>query len=121
MKTRKKQIQKLFLKENDVVQVISGKDKGKQGKILKVDKKNMRVYVEGVAMQHKHQKPTKKDQKGQIREKEGSIHYSNILLYNSKTKKGERVCMMGEKKEKKRVFISEKKVEKKVEKKYVNK
>lgn len=104
---KKEKKMKFLLKENDLVQVISGKDKGKQGKIIKINKKKERVFIEGIAMQHKHQKPTQRNQKGQIREKEGSIHYSNILLYNPKTKKGERVCIVGEKKNKKRIFISE--------------
>ena len=91
------------------MQVISGKSKGKQGKILKIDKTKMRVVVEGAALQQKHQKPNQKNQKGTIKKKEGFIHYSNVLLYNSKSKKGERVCMEGKKKEKKRIFVSERK------------
>ena len=107
MKTKIKKRRKFFLKHDDLVQVISGKDRGKNGKILKIDKKNDRLYVEGIALQQKHQKPTQKNQKGKMVKKEGAIHYSNVLLYNAKTKKGERICIEGVAKNKKRIFVSE--------------
>ena len=99
---------KFLLKQGDLVQVIAGKDKGKTGKILKKKKKKNRVFVEGASIQQKHQKPTQQGSKGKIIKKEGPIHYSNVLLYSDKSKKGERICTVGEGKNKKRVFISEK-------------
>ena len=49
---------KFLLKQGDLVQVIAGKDKGKTGKILRIEKKKNRVFVEGASIQQKHQKPT---------------------------------------------------------------
>ncbi|WP_352400091.1 50S ribosomal protein L24 [Anaerotignum sp.] len=75
----------LKLKSGDKVVVITGKDKGKQGKILAVDKKNNRVLVEGVNMISKHTKPNVKNQQGGIIKKEGYIDASNVMyLHNGK-------------------------------------
>lgn len=75
----------LKLKSGDKVVVMTGKDKGKQGKIVAVDKKNNRVLVEGVNMISKHTKPNMKDQQGGIIKKEGFIHASNVMyLHNGK-------------------------------------
>lgn len=75
----------LKLKSGDKVVVITGKDKGKEGKILAVDKKNNRVLVEGVNMISKHTKPNMKNQQGGIIKKEGYIHASNVMyLHNGK-------------------------------------
>ena len=99
---------KFLLKQGDKVQIIAGKDKGKTGKILRIERKKNRVFIEGAAIQQKHQKPTQQGQKGKIVKKVGPIHYSNVLLYSDKSKKGERICTVGEGKKKKRVVISEK-------------
>ena len=73
------------LKTGDKVVVIAGKDKGKEGKILHVDRKNNRVIVEGVNMISKHTKPSMQHQAGGIMKKEGSIHASNVMyLHNGK-------------------------------------
>ena len=73
------------LKTGDKVVVIAGKDKGKEGKILHVDRKNNRVIVEGVNMISKHTKPSMQNQQGCIVKKEGSIHASNVMyLHNGK-------------------------------------
>ena len=73
------------LKTGDKVVVIAGKDKGKEGKILHVDRKNNRVIVEGVNMISKHTKPSMQNQPGGIVKKEGSIHASNVMyLHNGK-------------------------------------
>lgn len=69
----------LKLKSGDKVVVTTGKDKGKEGKILSVDKKNNRVLVEGVNMISKHTKPNAKDQQGGIVKKEAFIHASNVM------------------------------------------
>ena len=70
---------KMKLKSGDKVIVIAGKDKGKQGKILKVDLKNNRVIVEGVNMVSKHVKPNPMNQQGGIIKKENYIHVSNVM------------------------------------------
>lgn len=68
------------IKKDDNVIVLTGKDKGKSGKVLKVMPKEDRVVVAGVNMFKKNQKPTKQGQKGQVVEKNGSIHISNVAL-----------------------------------------
>jgi len=70
----------LNLKKHDMVQVISGKARGKTGKIQTVFKDKGRVIVEGVNLGKKHQKPSQQDQKGGIVDKELSIHVSNLML-----------------------------------------
>ena len=73
------------LKTGDKVVVIAGKDKGKEGKILKIDRKKGRVVVEGVNMVSKHQKPNVANQQGGIIKKEGFIDASNVMyLLNGK-------------------------------------
>ncbi len=73
------------LKKGDNVVVIAGKDKGKEGKILVVDRKNNKVIVEGINMITKHVKPNAMNQQGGIVTKEGYIHASNVMyLHNGK-------------------------------------
>ena len=73
------------LKTGDKVVFITGKDKGKEGKILKADRKNNRVVVEGVNMVSRHTKPSAKNQQGGIIKKEAPIHVSNVMyVHNGK-------------------------------------
>ena len=81
----------MHIKKADTVIVISGKDRGKKGKVLQVNTKSQRVIVEGVNMVTKHQKPTQKVQQGGIIHQEASIDVSNVMLYDSKAKAGTRV------------------------------
>lgn len=67
------------LKTGDKVVVTTGKDKGKEGKILVVDRKKNRVIVEGVNMVSKHQKPSQMNQQGGIIKKENFIDASNVM------------------------------------------
>ncbi len=78
------------IKKDDTVVVITGKDKGKTGKVLKVLPKLNRVVVQGVNIQTKHAKATRKSG-AEIKHMEGPIDASNVMLYDSKTKKGVRV------------------------------
>ena len=75
---------KIHVKKGDVVEIITGKDAGKRGKILSVDTGKGRVVVEGANMIKKHMKPTQTNPQGGILDKEGSIASSNVLLYCSK-------------------------------------
>ena len=75
--------QKLHVKTGDTVVVISGKDKGKQGKIKAAMPKEGRVVVEGVNMVKKHTKPSQANPKGGIIEKEAPIDLSNVM-YSAK-------------------------------------
>lgn len=79
------------VKSGDTVVVVTGKDKGKSGKVLQVLPKKERVIVEGVNMIKKHQKPNAKAQQGGIIEMEAPIHVSNVMLYDPKAKTGTRV------------------------------
>jgi large subunit ribosomal protein L24 len=65
------------IKKGDKVVVISGKDKGKKGEVLKVHVKEGRAVVQGINMVTRHQRPTQFDAGG-IKEKEGTIHLSNL-------------------------------------------
>jgi len=71
------------IKKNDTVLVITGKDKGKKGKVLKVMPKAEKVIVEGVNVQTKHQKQTRKE-KAEIKHQEGPIDVSNVMFYDKK-------------------------------------
>ena len=68
------------LKKNDTVRIIAGKDKGRTGKIIKVDPENERVYVQGANMVMKTQKKRTQQDKGGIVEIEAPIHVSNVQL-----------------------------------------
>ena len=73
------------IKKGDMVKVIAGKDKDKEGKVIAVDKKDGRVLVEGVNMLTKHTKPSMANQTGGIVHQEGYIDASNVmLLHNGK-------------------------------------
>lgn len=76
---------KLRLKKGDKVQVIAGKDKGKQGLILAAYPSDNRVLVENVNMIKKHVKPSAANPDGGIVEKEAPIHVSNVMLLDPKT------------------------------------
>ncbi|WP_158790618.1 50S ribosomal protein L24 [Granulicella sp. L60] len=76
------------IKRNDKVEVIAGKDKGKQGRVLRVIAEKNRVLVEGVMMVKKHMKPNpQKNIKGGIAEQESTIHVSNVMLLDGEGKK----------------------------------
>lgn len=68
------------LRKDDQVEVIAGKDKGRVGKILRIDRAKNRVVVERINMIKKHQKPVDAQQPGQIIEREAPIHASNVKL-----------------------------------------
>lgn len=84
---------KVKLKKDDEVIIIAGRseDKGKKGKILSVDKKRDRVYVSGINRRKKFVRPTQENPQGGVIEIEQSIHISNVMLFDSKQKKGVRV------------------------------
>jgi large subunit ribosomal protein L24 len=73
------------IRKSDNVMVISGNDKGKTGKVLKVFPKVSRVIVEGINLRKRHTKPSQKNPQGGILEKESPIHVSNVMLIDSKT------------------------------------
>ena len=71
---------KLKIKKGDVVKVLTGNSKNKEGRVLEVYSEKMRVLVEGVNIVKKHQKPSQTHPNGGIVEMEAPIHYSNLKL-----------------------------------------
>ena len=89
------------IKKGDLVKVIAGKDKDKEGKVISVNAKDNTVLVEGVNMVSKHTKPSMANQQGGIIEQEGPIDISNVMyMYKGKPV---RIGFQGEKKDKVRV------------------
>ena len=93
------------IKQGDKVVVIAGKDKGKEGKVLKTLRNSSKVIVEGVNIVKKHIKPNGGEE-GRIAEIEAPLHVSNVMLYDEKVKKGTRVGY--ETKDGKKIRISKK-------------
>lgn len=81
---------KLKIKKGDEVIVLTGRDKGKKGSVLKVLPKESRVVVQGVNVVKRHQRPTRMEAGG-IVEKEASIHVSNVAVADPKSGKPSRV------------------------------
>ena len=87
----------LKIRRDDEVVVISGKDRGKSGRVLRVDPKKSKVYVEGLNIIKRHQRPQqvagaqRAETVGGVVEKEGPIHISNVMLIDPKDKKPTRV------------------------------
>jgi len=82
---------KTELKKGDTVRVMCGKNEGKQGKVLVVDRNKSKMIVEGVNLVKKHQKPNQKVQKGGIIEREGYIYASKLMLVCPKCSKPTRI------------------------------
>jgi large subunit ribosomal protein L24 len=79
------------VRKNDNVMVMSGNDKGKTGKILKVFPKDNRIIIEGINIRKRHTKPTQKSPQGGIVEKEAPINASNVMLIDPKSNEPTRV------------------------------
>jgi large subunit ribosomal protein L24 len=81
------------IKTDDTVVVISGKDSGKTGKVIRVEPKQDRVYVEGLNMVKRHQRalPGRPNMQVGVIEKEGPIHVSNVAIVDPKDNKPTRV------------------------------
>jgi large subunit ribosomal protein L24 len=79
------------IKKDDTVLVITGKDKGKRGKVLKALPAKGKVIVEGVNIQTKHAKQTRKTP-SEIKHQEGPVDVSNVMYYDSKAKAPTRVA-----------------------------
>jgi large subunit ribosomal protein L24 len=85
------------IKSDDQVIVIGGKDRGKRGKVLRVEPKKNRVYVEGLNIVKRHQKPRqvagaqRAETVGGVIEREGPIHMSNVMLVDPRDSKPTRV------------------------------
>ena len=73
-----------YLKKDDKVKVLAGKDKGKIGKVLALKRKKSRIVIENINMMKKHARPSAKHRQGGIIESESPIHWSNVMLMCSK-------------------------------------
>ena len=87
----KKAPYKLSLKKDDIVQVISGKEKGRTGRVITVDWKRERMLIEGLNMVTRHTKPNAANQQGGLVKAEAPVHYSNVQLFNPTLNRGVRV------------------------------
>ena len=93
---------RLKIRRGDTVKVMSGKDRGKTGRVIRVEPARQRVYVEGVAVRKRHIRPrsvrdTQRQQEvGGIVESEGPIHVSNVMLIDPKSKQPTRIGMKRE-------------------------
>jgi large subunit ribosomal protein L24 len=89
----------LKIRRGDTVEVIAGKDSGKQGRVLRVEPKRNRLYVEGLNIVKRHQRPRslKETQRGGkvggVIEKEGPIHVSNVMIVDPKENKPTRISI----------------------------
>merc|ERR1712110_760481 len=108
--------EKLFfkpkIKKDDIVIILSGKDKGKQGIVLKVEKLKLgcKLLVEGINIKKKHVKGNPQKQKtGGIVKKESFIDISNVAIFNKETLKGDKVRYNTSNNKKIRIFKSNKK------------
>jgi large subunit ribosomal protein L24 len=97
------------IRRDDEVVVISGKDRGKSGKVLRVEPAKQRLYVEGLNIVKRHQRPQqvrnaqRAETVGGVIEKEGPIHISNVMLIDPKDKKRTRVGIARQDGERRRV------------------
>lgn len=82
---------KTHIKKGDLVKVLAGVERSKQGRVLEVDRDRMVAIVEGLKLNKKHSKPTTANPQGGIVDKEGPIHLSNLMLIDAKTGKPGRV------------------------------
>ncbi|MEA5418912.1 50S ribosomal protein L24 [Spirulina sp. CCNP1310] len=81
----------MHVKKGDTVQVISGKDKGKVGEVLRSLPRTSKIIVKGVNIRTKHVKPQQEGESGRIDTFEAPIHSSNVMLYSTKEKVASRV------------------------------
>ena len=90
------------IRKDDMVKVISGKDRGKTGRVLKVDPKRHKVYVEGLNIQKRHTSPRtlqgvqRQQEVGGIIEAPGPIHISNVMLIDPKSGDPTRIAIKRE-------------------------
>jgi len=85
--------QSLHVKKGDTVKIISGRDKGKIGEILKILATTNQVVVKDINIKKKHIKPKKEGEVGRISQFEAPIHTSNVMLYSTEKKVASRVSI----------------------------
>jgi large subunit ribosomal protein L24 len=82
---------KVHVKKGDLVQIITGKDAGKKGKVLNVDPQKGRVIVEGLNIAKRHMRPTRVNPQGGITEIEAPLDSSNVMIFCEKCKEPVRI------------------------------
>ena len=88
---------KIRIKKGDTVPVITGKDKGKTGEVLRTLPYDNRVVVQGINLRTRHVKPTQEGETGRIVTEEASVHASNVMLYSTTKQVASRVEIVVEK------------------------
>ena len=83
---------KTYLKKNDVVYALSGRDKGKKGKVLEIIREKNRAIVEGLNFVKRHARPTQTNPQGGVLQKEASINISNLALFCGNCNKPVRIA-----------------------------
>jgi len=91
MERKKNKQQKLHLRKDDTVKVLSGNSKGKTGKVLEVIAEKQRAIVEGVNIVTKHVKPSASNPEGGIEKTEAAIHISNLMVVDPATGEATRI------------------------------
>ncbi len=79
------------IRKGDMVKVIAGKDKGKTGKVLRMDAEKSRIWIEHLNTVKRHQKPTQTHRQGGIIEKEAPLSISNVMYYDEKAARPSRI------------------------------
>lgn len=82
---------KTKIKSGDNVIILAGKDKGKTGEVISVDRKKNRAIIKGLNMVKKHMKPSAQNPQGGVKEMEAPIHISNIAFYDIESKTGTKI------------------------------
>ncbi|MEI6031133.1 MAG: 50S ribosomal protein L24 [Synechococcaceae cyanobacterium ELA739] len=88
---------KMRIKKGDTVQVITGKDKGKTGEVLRTLPYENRLIVQGINLRTRHVKPTQEGESGRIVTEEASVHASNVMLFSTTKNVTSRVEIVVEK------------------------
>ena len=84
-------VKKVHIRKNDIVKVMAGKEKGKVGRVLKIDRERGRILVEKINFVKRHTKPGRLGQRGGILERENPLHVSNVQLVCGKCDRPVRV------------------------------
>ena len=91
------------VRQDDMVKVILGKDRGKTGRVLQVAPRRERVYVEGIAIRKRHIRPRTAQEQGGVVESPGPVHVSNVMLIDPKSDEPTRVGVRREDGQRKRI------------------
>ena len=84
---------KCHIQKDDKVKILAGKDRGKIGKVIKVDRKKQRILVENINVAKRHTRPNAQNRQGGIIESEAPLHTSNVMLMCNKCIKPARIKM----------------------------